>query len=93
MTDGPRWDLLEKIPDDMQIISHDNDHDAPLTIEVWRDGLGHPYAEGHGYCKTCGPAITCLLMAFYDAVMFSTVRELARMGGLVPRETSTEDTP
>jgi hypothetical protein len=84
----PRWDLLDKIPDDMPITDRDYHIDPSLTIAVWRDALGHPYAEGHGFCKTCGAGITCALMAFYDAVVHSTVRELEKMGALVPRETS-----
>lgn len=81
----PRWDLINKIPDDMNISGSDHT-EVPLTWEVWRDALGHPYADGHGYCTTCGPAITCFLLAFYDAVMMSTVRELDKAGALVPRK-------
>lgn len=91
MAGEPRWDLIDKIPDDMQIVGDEYERDAPLTIDVWRDALGHPYAKGHGFCRTCGAGGPCLLMAFFDAVMMSTVRELDKAGALVPRETSPPD--
>lgn len=77
MTD--RWDIINKVPDDMPI--YGSDHvEAPLTIDVWRDALGHPLAEGRGFCVTCGPAGPCFLMAFFDAVTVSIVRELDKQG-------------
>lgn len=90
MSDDVRWDLIDKIPDDMSI--YGSDHvEAPLTVGVWRDALEHPYVEGHGFCRTCGPATTCMLMAFYDAVMLSVVRELDKMGALRPREDNEKE--
>lgn len=81
MSDNVRWDLINQLPDDMPV--HEIDQ-VPLSLEVWRDALGHPYAEGHGFCKTCGAGGACILMAFYDAVQVSTVRELDKLGLLPP---------
>jgi hypothetical protein len=86
MSDSTRWDVINQIPDDMPIYGADY-IEAPLTFGVWRDALGHPYVEGHGYCKTCGPAITCMLLAFFEAAVVSTVRELDRRGLLKEKET------
>lgn len=88
MSYEPRWDLIDKIPDDMPLYTDAESSDGQWAWPEWREELGHPYVQGHGYCKTCGPAITCMLAAFYDAVIMSTVRELDKVGGLVPRETS-----
>lgn len=79
---GLRWDVIDKIPDDMSIHGSDHSEDVSLPWEVWRDALGHPHAEGLGHCKTCGPGVTCLLLAFFDAVMVSVVRELDKAGAL-----------
>lgn len=84
MSDAERWDLIDKLPDPMALQS--DMMVMPQPLSVWRDALGHPYAEGHGFCKTCGPGGACLLMLFYDAVIMSTVRELGKVGALVPEE-------
>lgn len=84
MTDEPRWDLINRIPDDMLIYSTDEGHEQ-WTWAQWRAALGHPYAEGHGFCKTCGAGGPCSLQAFHDALIMSTVRELAAMDALFSR--------
>lgn len=92
MSSEVRWDLIDKIPDDMLI--HSADHtEGQWTWPQWRGALGHPYAQGHGFCQKCGAGGPCELMAFFDAVTMSVVRELDKMGALmplhdVPRETS-----
>jgi hypothetical protein len=93
-----RWDVIDRLPDEYAMPIHDSDYVDPVpTWQTWREALGHPYVEGHGYCKTCGPAITCALAAFYEAVIVSVVRELNKLGLLpppavdVPHETSTPD--
>lgn len=83
MTDGLRWDILDQIPDDLLLAADDM---IPQPLEVWRDALGHVYAEGHGFCRTCGAGGPCILMSFYDAVMHTTVRELDKRGLLVPEK-------
>lgn len=86
----PRWDVLDQLPDEVDMLIYSSDHvpEPPLTFRVWQDALGHPYAEGHGFCKKCGPAVACLLAVFYDAVVASTVRELDRLSLLPPRVTA-----
>ena len=83
-----RWDQVDRIPEDMQIYGSDCSPEGQWRLPQWLEELGHPRAEGHGYCKTCGAGISCTLMAFFDAVLISTVRELELAGALVPRETS-----
>lgn len=90
MSDDVRWDLINKIPDDMSIYGSDHS-EGQWTWAQWREGLGHPYAVGHGYCKTCGAGGPCELAAFYDAVMLSVVRELDKMGALRPREDNEKE--
>lgn len=84
MSDDERWDVIDKIPDPMPLQS--SKMTVPQPLDVWRDALDHPWAHGHGYCKTCGAGGPCILMAFHDAVMMSTVRELDKAGALVPRK-------
>lgn len=86
VTSEPRWDQLDRIPDDMQIYGEDSSGEQ-WTLPQWLEELGHPQAEGHGFCKTCGAGGPCMLMAFFDAVLMSVVRELDAAGQLVPRET------
>jgi hypothetical protein len=78
----PRWDQIDRIPDDMQIYGNDWSEDQ-WTLSKWREALGHPAVTSHGYCQTCGPGTTCMLMAFFDAVLMSVVRELDATGQLV----------
>lgn len=85
MNGEPRWDLINKIPDDLLIYGGDNP-EGQWTWTEWRTELGHPYADGHGFCKTCGAGGPCILHAFFDAVTVSTVRALDRLGALVPAE-------
>lgn len=85
----PRWDAIDKLPDDMHIYGSDHT-EAPLTPDVWRDALGHPRAAGRSYCMTCGPAMRCWLIAFFDATIASTIRELDKAGMLVPERKETE---
>lgn len=74
---------LDQAPDDFLLAADDM---IPQPLSVWREALGHPSAEGHGFCKTCGAGGPCILMTFFDAVMHTTVRELGRQGLLVPEE-------
>lgn len=55
-----------------------------LDWDDWRELLGHPYATGHGHCVTCGPAVTCLLLAFRESLTESLLRTLDGMGVLNP---------
>ena len=82
-----RWDVIDKIPDDMDIYGSDHT-EAPLKFDVWRAALGHPRAEGGSHCMTC-EVNPCFLMSFYDSVITSVIRELDKAGLLVPKEETT----
>lgn len=93
MTEDERDHLIDLLPDGMTLWADDEEattHFADRTLARWLDDLGHPRAVGHGYCRTCGPAITCPLAAFYDAVASSMARELNRIGALRTPDTTEE---
>lgn len=79
MSEDLRWDVLDRIPDDLLLAADDMD---PQPLWLWCDALGHPHVKSHGYCQTCGAGGPCILMMFFDAVMHTTVRELDNPSGL-----------
>lgn len=46
----------------------------------WRELLGHP-PSGHGYCRTCGPATSCLLGVYLEAVIETAIRRTLELTG------------
>jgi hypothetical protein len=52
----------------------------PLTgdADYWRTEIGHPLS-GHGYCRTCGPATSCLFGVYVDAVIETAVRRAVKL--------------
>lgn len=86
MSEEERDDLIDRLPVDMPLWPDEEElargHFTDRDWAWWRDTLGHPYATGHGFCRTCGPATPCLLGVFYDSVISSVIRELARLGAL-----------
>lgn len=87
MTEGERDAILDLIPSDMIVWSDDAELGwfPNRNYDEWRNILGHPRAH-RGCCGTCGCASTCLLGAFYDAVITSTIRELDKLRLLKPAE-------
>ncbi|MEK9524049.1 hypothetical protein MIU24_32450 [Streptomyces venezuelae] len=83
MTEEQRDGLIDRIPATAVLWPHDDELAwfPNRTYDEWRTILGHPPAH-RGCCQTCGCATTCLLGAFYDSVVTSTVRELDRLGAL-----------
>lgn len=91
MTEEERDAVIDLIPSGMIVWSDDEELSwfPNRNYDEWRDILGHPRAH-RSCCKTCGCAGTCLLGAFYDAVIASTVRELDKIGLL---KSAAEATP
>lgn len=93
MDETLRWEIADRLDQAEQdgMVIWENDAEVPSfprhTWTYWRDALGHPHADGHGHCHTCGPAITCSLDAFRTAYRASVLRELDCMGNLRPPPT------
>lgn len=86
MTEEERDDILDLLPRRFTLWS--DEQEIPGWAEGrdyawWSEQLGHPKAHP-GCCATCGCAITCMLGAFYHAVVDSLMRELDRVGALRP---------
>lgn len=91
LTEEQRDVLIDLLPAGMTLWADDEElpHFADRTWAWWRETLGHPKAHT-ACCKACGCATTCLLGAFYDAVVSSVVRELDRLGALRTPDTREE---
>lgn len=83
LSEEERDDLIDRLPADMILWPVDEELSwfPNRAYDEWRDTLGHPRAH-HGCCATCGCATSCTLGVFYDSVISSVVRELARIGAL-----------
>jgi hypothetical protein len=97
MTPEQREAIIDAIPDGIDIWERDEEPaDYLRDWRWWRRQLSHPHVDGHGYCKTCGPAVSCTLHVFHDAVIASVVRQLDQLGVLrtldeaTPADTKTE---
>lgn len=95
MTGEERDDLIDLLPDDLNLWADDEEaatYFTGRTFEHWRDVLGHPQAHP-GCCARCGCATACILGAFYEGVVASVVRELDRIGALRTPAPTKGDTP
>jgi hypothetical protein len=88
MSEEERDALFDQLPLTSMVIWDPDDeleHFQHADLKWWMDEcLKHPHAKGRGYCKTCGPATTCMAGAFTDALVSSTIRELDRLNLLRP---------
>lgn len=91
MTEEERDDLIDRLPDDMNVWEFEDelDHFPGRDWSWWRAQLGHPHATGHGYCQTCGPGGPCLLAVFHGALITTVVRHLDRLGALAALDGDT----
>lgn len=80
MTEDERDDIIEMLPKDMQIWEPDEElaYFRGRDLEWWRETLEHPRAH-RGCCAKCGCGSPCFMIVFADALIASTVRELARL--------------
>lgn len=93
MTEDERDDLIDRLPTDMTIWDPDDELEHfGGNYEWWRETLGHPRAHP-GCCRTCGCATSCMLGVFHGALIASVVRELDRIGALVPPADVTTGDP
>lgn len=84
MTPEERQRIADALPDHPEMGPEMRTPEGYQYWKDWRARLGHPYATGHGHCLTCGPATTCLLLAFREVLTESILESVDRMGILKP---------
>jgi hypothetical protein len=92
MTPEERETLMDTLGAFPVIWEHDDE--IPRFTDVrdwtwWSAALDHPRGTS-GRCRTCGSGVTCIVVAFHDALIASTLRELDKAGALrIPEESSS----
>lgn len=93
MTPDQRESIIDALPDGMDIWEYDEPAGYLRDWRWWRRQLSHPHVDGHGYCKTCGPAVSCTLHVFHDAIVATVVRQLDELGFLRALDGTTPTEP
>lgn len=88
MDQKKRDEIWDQVPLDFPIVDADDEVERITqagggTIQSWGAEAGHDI-DGALDCHTCGKGGPCPFIEFYDSVVSSVVRELDKIGALVP---------